>query len=193
MSCAINLMSPFARRREVLRARLGQWRNVLVLLLIILLVVTVTHSFFVRQKYLQQQLLETTVQPIDHLKEANKRITKRINDIRSKQKLLLAVSNRESTVTILGMVGDTIARLGNGVFLERIEIANPLNASIESTNPPQMLQLVGIADSNSAAKEVADELRTRFPSMQVEVASNTENHIRDLVIHKFFVLCTFPQ
>lgn len=193
MSRAINLMTLTSRRREVYRTRLRQWLKVSGALVLILAMVTATHSYGVRKTSLEQQLLETTLEPINHLKEANKRLAKQIAAIRDEGQFVLALSNRKPTVTLLGVLGSAVAKIGDHAFLEKIEISSSGRATYTQLNSPMVLDIAGLADNQSAAGQVAEELQTSIPSGTVEMTANKETRIKNQSVYDFSLHFTFQN
>ncbi len=193
MSRAINLMTLYARRREVYRARFRQWLKVSGALLLILAMVTATHSYCVRKTTLEQQLLETTLEPINHLKESNKRLAKQIAAIRDEEQFVLALSSRKPTVMLLGVLGSAVAKVGDRAFLEKIEISSSERATYSQLNSPMVLDIAGLADNKSAAGQVAEELQMSIPSGTVEMTANKETRIKNLPVYDFSLHCTFQN
>ncbi|TWU29456.1 hypothetical protein [Bythopirellula polymerisocia] len=193
MSRTINLMTPYARRREIYRARLRQWLKITSALFLVLALVTSAHYYYVRQIGLEQQLLETMLEPINHLKEANKRLAKQIAAIRDEEQFVLALSSENHTVTVLGLLGSAVAKVGDRVFFEKIELSSSGRTDYPQTNSPMVLDIAGIADNKAAAIQVAEELQSSIPAGKVDVTTNKETRINNLLMHNFALHGTFQN
>lgn len=193
MSFAINLMTPYARRREIYRTRLRQWLNISGITLLILIVATSVHYYHVRQINLERQLLETSLEPINHLKNANTRIVKQIAAIRDEEQFILALSSKKPTVTLLGLLGSAVAKAGDHVFVERLELSNLERSTTMSVETPIVIDIAGLANNKSSAGQLAEGFQTSIPSGKLEVTSNKETRLKNQLVHDFTLHGTFQN
>lgn len=191
MSFAINLMTPYARRREIYRTRLRQWLSISSITLLILIITTSVHYYYVREINLERQLLETSLEPINHLKNANTRIVKQIAAIRDEEQFILALSSEKPTVTLLGLLGTAVAKAGDHVFVERLELSNLERSTTTPMETPIAIDIAGLAINKSSAGQLAEGFQTSIPSGKVEVTSNKEIRLKNQLVHDFTLQGTF--
>ncbi|QEG34200.1 hypothetical protein [Bythopirellula goksoeyrii] len=191
MSFAINLMTPYARRREIYRTRVRQWLSISSITLLILIITTSVHYYYVREINLERQLLETSLEPINHLKNANTRIVKQIAAIRDEEQFILALSSEKPTVTLLGLLGTAVAKAGDHVFVERLELSNLERSTTTPMETPIAIDIAGLANNKSSAGQLAEGFQTSIPSGKVEVTSNKETRLKNQLVHDFTLQGTF--
>lgn len=124
MKSSVNLMSRGARRQECRRTRQRQWCFALGVLLLLLGGLTTERYVSHRSTLRQQHALEAKYEPIGALKSANKVLSKQIAAIRDEEQFVLALSKREPTITLLGLLGNAVADGNSHVFLQKIELQN---------------------------------------------------------------------
>ena len=188
---AINLMSPQAKRHQCIRTRASQWGRVLLILLALLGIVTGERYLAYRRAVQDQLLLEAAYEPIVELKSANRLLSQQIAAIRNEEQFVLALSEQEPTITILGLVGNAVADGQDRLFLQKIELNNIGLATDPPAEKQTIVDLAGIAESTVAINELADTLRGTVSFGTVDVMSTKQFRIKQQSMHDFSVQCRY--
>jgi hypothetical protein len=158
---------------------------VLLVVAIALGVVTLERYVTYRSSASEQLALEAAYDPIQELKAANKLLSKQIAAIRNEQQFVLALSDQEPTITLLGLVGKTVAEANERVFLQKIELNNLGLAGGPPTEKKTVLDLMGIANSSEAVSQLAESMQTLVPFGKVDTTSNKEYRLKTQVMQEF--------
>ena len=191
MKSSLNLMSLGARRQECRRTRQRQWCFVLAGILLCLSLVTTERFFSHRSTLRQQHALEAKYEPIGALKAANKILAKQIAAIRDEEQFVLALSKREPTITLLGLLGDAVADGDSHVFLQKIELVNVGLESMAKDGLGTQLDVAGIANSTSAVNEFKETLQASLPFGKIDISSTKEYQLKQQSMQDFSLQCTF--
>ncbi len=184
MRSSLNLMSLAARRQECLRTRLRQWLALLGVTAAFVCLFAAERYWTYHHAVHKQLRLEAKYEPLAELQKSNKSLTRQIDTIRKEEQFVLALSNREPVVTLLGVLGESIANSNNHVFLQKIELSH----AVESTSPvarQSTLELAGIANSGPAVKDFADALQRALPFDKVGVTSTKEQRLKQQSVQEF--------
>jgi hypothetical protein len=187
----INLMSLQARRRECMRTRVRQWTTALCIVTGVLAFVTLERYVAYRTISQQQFALQTKYDPIAELKSANQLLAKQIAAIRGEEQFVLALSEREPTMTLLSMLGESVSKVDQRVFLQKIELNNK---GFEEGSPiakKTVLDMAGIANSGGAVNQFADLLRQSVAFGKVEIISTKEYQMKQQPMHDFSLQMNF--
>ncbi len=190
MKSSINLMSLQNRRRECIRARLRQWCTVLATLSTLLGTVMAERYWAFGTKVHQQLSLEAKYEPLANLKKANKSLAKQINAIRNEEQFVLALSDREPAVTLLGVLGTAVTASENRVFLQKIELNNVVEDHAQASRR-SVLELAGIANSGPAVQQFTETLQQALSFGKVEVTSTKEYRLKQQLLQDFSLQCNF--
>jgi hypothetical protein len=182
---SINLMSAQAQRHGCVWMRVRQWTRVLVVTTFVLGAVTLERYLVYRSATEKQLALEADYDPVEELKMANKLIAKQIGAIRNEEQFVLALSDQEPTITLLGMVGRTVSDADEHVFLQKIEVNNLGLAGGPPTEKKTVLDLSGTANSSTAVDQFADSLRGAVPFGKVDIPTSSERRIKTQVMQDF--------
>jgi Tfp pilus assembly protein PilN len=187
----INLMSLQAQRRECVRTRLRQWIYILAVVVVALGLLTLERYFGYRGATQQQLALEAAYDPISELKTANKLLTKQIAAIRSEKEFVLALSEQEPTITLLGLLGKAVADGNERVFLQKIELNNLGLASGSPTQKSTVLDLAGIANTGTAVNQFVETLQSVVPFGKIGITTSKEYRIKQQTMQDFSLQCNF--
>lgn len=188
---SINLMSPQARRHSCVRTRLRQWASVLFIVAGVLGLFTLERYFAYRSSLRRQLALEADYDPIKELKIANKLLIKQIEAIKNEEQFVLALSDREPILTLLGLIGKSVADADERVFLQKIEVSN-LGLGVGSpAEKKTMLDLTGVANSGPEVKHFAELLQGLVSFGSVDVVSSVERRIKKQVMQDFILQGNF--
>lgn len=190
MRSSLNLMSLATRRQECLRARLRQWLAILGVTAAGLCLFGAERYWAYQHAAHKQLRMEAKYEPIADLQKSNKSLTRQIDAIRKEEQFVLALSNREPVVTLLGVLGESIADSDNHVFLQKIELNNAIESNSAATQQ-STLELAGIANSGSAVKDFTDTLQSSIPFGKVGVTSTKEQRLKQQTVQDFSLQCTF--
>jgi hypothetical protein len=190
MNASINLMSLRTRRQECVRSRLRLWSVALAALAGLMGLVSVERYLAYRYLLHRQLGLEAKYEPVAELKNANKSLTKQIAVIREEEEFVLALSKRESMVTLLGVLGEVVADADSRVFLKTIGLNNVVVAGSEIVRE-SMLEIAGVANSGPAVKELAESLQRSLSFGKVDVTSTQEFRLKQQSMQDFSLECTF--
>jgi hypothetical protein len=133
----------------------------------------------------RQLALEAGYDPIKELKAANRLLIKQIAAIKSEEQFVLALSDQEPTLTLLGLIGKSVADANERVFLQKVEVNNLGLAEGNSTEKKTMLDLTGVANSGTEVKQFAELLQGAVPFGEIDVASSSERRIKTQVMQDF--------
>lgn len=182
---SINLMSLQAQRHGYIHMRIRQWTRVLLVIALVLGAVTLERYVAYRSAMRQQLALEADYDPIAELKTANRLLAKQITAIRNEEQFVLALSDQEPTITLLGLLGKAIADANERVFLQKIELNNEGLAGGRTTEKKTVLDLAGVANSGTAVNQFAETLQGSVPFGKVEVTSSKEYRIKTQAMQDF--------
>lgn len=191
MNNSINLMSFTSRRRECWRMRLRQWTKALAVFAGFLSAVSTVQYLAFLEAYSEQQGLEAKYEPLHQLKNANKFLTRQIAAIRGEEQFVLALSEREPTLTLLGLLGESIQNSDGRLFLQKIELRNKVSAG-QILEPAQTsLDVAGLANSSTAINQFADSLRSQLPFGKIDILSTQEVRMKQHSMNDFNLQCSF--
>jgi hypothetical protein len=182
---SINLMSPHAQRHDSVRLRLRQWTHVLTVAAILLGFLTLERYLVYRSAIQQQLALEADYDPIEELKTANKLLAKQILAIKNEEQFVLALSDQEPTITLLGMVGKSVTDSNEHVFLQKIELNNLGLAGGPPSEKRTVIDVSGIANSGAAVNQFAETLQGAVPFGKVDITSSKEYRVKTQVMQDF--------
>jgi hypothetical protein len=182
---SINLMSLQAQRHGCVHARIRQWARMLLVTAVIIGAVTLERYSAYCSAAQSQLALEADYDPIEELKAANKLLAKQITAIRNEEQFVLALSDHEPTITLLGLLGKAVAEANEHVFLQKIELNNMGLAGGPPTEKKTVLDLGGIANSSGAVNEFAQTLQGSVPFGKVDVTSSKEYRIKTQAMQDF--------
>jgi Fimbrial assembly protein (PilN) len=191
MTTTINLMSLHARRRECSRTRIRQWSTAVGALCGVLALLSLERYVAYRTISERQFALQNKYDPIAELKTANQILAKQIAAIRGEEQFVLALSEREPTITILGLLGKAVSEADQRIFLQKLEL---FNQSLEVGSPVAkkiVLDMAGIANSGSAVNQFADKLRQSLSFGKVEITSAKEYQVKQQTMHDFSLQMNF--
>lgn len=187
----INLMSARARRHHCVRMRLRLWTRVLLVAILFLAAIT-GERYSVYQTAAERQLaLEAAYDPIEEIKSANKLLAKQIALIRNEEQFVLALSDPEPTILLLGMMGKAVADSNERVFLQRIELVNLGLAGGPPHEKKTVIDLAGFANSGAAVAQFAEAVRAFVPFGKADVLSSKESHLKTHTMQEFSLQGTF--
>lgn len=188
---SINLMSLQSRRQEKIRTRVRQWGRTLLALSALLGVITGERYLAYHHAAQEQLVLEAAYEPIVELKAANRQLSKQIAAIHREEQFVLSLSEQEPTITLLGILGKTVADGKDRVFLQKIELNNFTLASGESAEKRTVVDLVGTAQSGAAVNELAAALRGAVSFGTVDVDSTRQYRVQQQTMQDFSLQCTY--
>jgi cell division protein FtsB len=191
MNGPINLMSLRARRQECWRMRLRQWTKALLVLTGFLVAVTAVQYAAYLGTYAEQQVLEAKYEPVNELKNANKLLTRQIAAIRGEEQFVLALSEREPTLTLLGLLGDKVLDSKERVFVQKIELRNLVSAGGVQEPAQTSLDVAGLANSSTAVTQFADALKSELPFGKIDITSTKEVRMKQQTMNDFNLQGTF--
>lgn len=191
MKNSLNLMSLGARRQECRRIRQRQWCFALAIVLLLLSLVTTERYFSYVTTLRQLHALEAKYEPIGALKAANKILSKQIAAIRDEEQFVLALSKREPTITLLGLLGNTVADGDSHVFLQKIELVNVGLESMAKDGLGTQLDVAGIANSTSAVTAFKETLQSSLPFGKIDISSTKEYQLKQQTMQDFSLQCNF--
>ncbi len=191
MKNSLNLMSLSARRRECIRTRLRQWGRVLTAVFALVAVVTTERYIEHRSIAHQQIALESKYEPVTELKKANKHLASQIALIRAEEQFVLALSEREPTVTLLGVISTAVADGGSHVFLKKIELNNMASESAPQNESSTILELVGTGDGGAAVNQFVKTMQTSLPFAKVDITSTQDYRLKQQSLQDFSLQCNF--
>jgi hypothetical protein len=191
MMASINLMSLQAQRHSCIRTRIRQWTCILLVVSGVLGLLTLERYFAYRSSMHQQLALEADYEPIKELKVANKSLTKQIEAIKNEEQFVLALSDQEPILTLLGLVGKSIADGQEHVFLQKIEVNNLGLAGGPPSEKKTMLDLTGVANNDAEVKHFAELLQAAVPFGKVDVSSSNERRFKTQVMQDFILQGNF--
>lgn len=191
MTRSINLMSLQARRRECVRTRIHQWTTALGVVCGVLALITLERYVAYRTISREQFTLQTRYDPIAELKNANQVLANQIAAIRGEEQFVLALSEREPTMTILGVLGESVSKVDQHVFLQKIELNNQGFEGGFPVAKKTVLDMAGIANSGSAVNQFADLLRQSVAFGKVEITSTNEYQMKLQTMHDFSLQMNF--
>ncbi|MDZ4659266.1 MAG: PilN domain-containing protein [Bythopirellula sp.] len=190
MKSSINLMSLQIRRKECIRVRLRQWTVTLATLATLLGLATAERYWAYRTKVHRQLTLEAKYEPLADLKTANKSLARQIEAIRNEEQFVLALSNHEPAVTLLGVLSEAVVDSESRVFLQKIELNNVVQADAQSTRQ-SVLELAGIANSGPAVKQFAETLQHSLSFGKIDITSTKEYRLKQQLLQDFSLQCNF--
>jgi hypothetical protein len=191
MNSSINLMSLGARRQECWRMRLWQWTKALLVCTGFLVAVTAVQYAAYVKTYAEQQVLEAKYEPVNELKNANKLLTRQIGAIRAEEQFVLALSEREPTLTLLGLLGDTVLDSNGRLFVQKIELRNLVSAAGVQVPAQTSLYVAGLANSSTAVNQFAEALKSQLPFGKIDITSTKEVRMKQQSMNDFNLQCTF--
>jgi Tfp pilus assembly protein PilN len=191
MRSSLNLMSLSARRKECRRMRKRHWSFVLASVLVCLGLVTTQRYLSHMSTLRQQHALESKYEPIGALKSANKILAKQIAAIRDEEQFVLALSKREPTITLLGLLGNAVADGDSHVFLQKIELVNVGLESMAKDGLGTQLDVAGIANSTSAVNAFKETLQESLPFGKIDISSTKEYQLKQQTMQDFSLQCVF--
>ncbi len=190
MKSSINLMSLPIRRKECIRARLRQWTMTLATLATVLGLVMTQRYWAYRSLVHRQLTLEAKYEPLADLKKANKSLASQIDAIRNEEQFVLALSDREPTVTLLGVLSEAVADSDSRVFLQKIELNNIVQADAQATRQ-SVLELAGIANSGPAVQQFAETLQHSLSFGKIDITSTKEYRLKQQLLQDFSLQCNY--
>jgi hypothetical protein len=191
MKRSLNLMSLSTRRQECIRTRLRQWSVVLVAVIVLIVIVTTERYIAYRYTARQQFALEAKYEPITELKKANKHLANQIVLIRAEEQFVLALSEREPTITLLGLVSAAVAEGNSHVFLKKIELTNIASESAPQDGSSTILEVVGIGNGGAAVKQFTEALQNSLPFAKVDITSTNDYSLKQQPMQDFSLQCNF--
>lgn len=191
MNNSINLMSLGARRQECWRMRLRQWTKALLVFTGFLVAVTAVQYAAYYETYAEQQVLEAKYEPINELKNANKLLSRQIAAIRGEEQFVLALSEREPTLALLGVLGNTVLDSDGRLFVQKIELRNIASVSGAQETNQTSLDVAGLANSSTAVNQFAESLRSHLPFGKIDILSTQEVRMKQHSMNDFNVKCSF--
>lgn len=190
MKSSINLMSLSVRRQECIRTRLRQWCAALAVLAAVTGIMTAERYWSYQTKVHRQLTLEAKYEPLTDLKKANKSLAKQIDAIRNEEQFVLALSDREPVVTLLGVLGAAVNQSDSHVFLQKIELNNLVEADAQDTRR-SVLELAGIANSGPAVQQFAEILQDLLSFGKIDITSTKEYRLKQQSLQDFSLQCNF--
>jgi cell division protein FtsB len=191
MSNSINLMSLGSRRQECWRMRIRQWMKTLAIFAGFLTAVSAVQYAAYLETYAEQQRLEAKYGPLNELKNANKLLVRQIATIRGEEQFVLALSEREPTLTLLGVLGNTVLDSDGRLFVQKIELRNMVNVSGAPEPSQTSLEVAGLANSSTAINQFAESLRSQLPFGKVDILSTQEVRMKQHSMNDFNLKCSF--
>jgi hypothetical protein len=191
MISSINLMSLGSRRHECWRMRSRQWTKALAIFAGFLTAVTAVQYATYLETYAEQQVLEAKYGPLNELKTANKLLTRQIAAIKGEEQFVLALSEREPTLTLLGVLGNTVLDSDGRLFVQKIELRNMVSVSGAQEPSQTSLDVAGLANSNTAITQFAESLRSQLPFGKVDILSTQEVRMKQHSMNDFNLKCSF--
>jgi hypothetical protein len=191
MNNSINLMSFLSRRRECWRMRLRQWTKALTIFAGFLTLVAGVQFATYLETSADQLRLEAKYEPLHQLKNANKLLTRQIAAIRGEEQFVLALSEREPTLTLLGLLGDSVQDSEGRLFVQKIELHNKVSPGQTQEPALTSLDVAGLANSSTAINQLADSLRSQLPFGKIDILSTQEVRMKQHSMNDFNLKCSF--
>lgn len=191
MKKSLNLMSLQSRRQECLRARIRQWTRILGVAVILIGAVFVRQYLSYRAAIHTQLALESEYEPIADLKKANKYLAEQITAIQAEEQFVLSLSDRQPTVTLLGILSKAVADSKNRVFLKKIELNNIPFEAVSEGAASMVLEMAGIANGGPAVSELLSSLQASLPFAKVGITSSRDFRMKQQSMQDFLLECSF--
>lgn len=188
----VNLMSQTARNRESRRDCLRLWSRVTVAS-VVLATPFMLHAYYeVRQHKAAVAALEMRYDPIRQLIAETKRLRTQIEQTQQLGRLPLALSRKTSVPTFLGLVGQTVSKLGGNVFLQQLtyeDSPDPFSNRLGATK----IALAGLSVDRKATSVLVASLRRALPFADFETADASSTPINGQTRDSFSVRGSFPK
>ena len=189
----LNLMSDRSRIRTCTRKRIRQWTLVLMTLCILLVPTWFAIWLPVYQQNQHVAALETRYEPFRQMSKASKEFKKRIELVQAQEKISLALAKIDTpVVTLLGLVGKTVAESQGQVYLEKLEFQQSAAAiSDEENDTTTSILVAGRGANKKSVLRLNKNLKTALPFADIKLRSSKPEFINQKQIEKFLLQCSF--
>ena len=172
MSLYVNLMSEQARMRQLRHERLQQWSRIVLAEIAMLLPLAAYVWLPAFQENQQLAALQSQYEPIRQLIATNKSIREKIELVREKDRLTLALSNSVPVVTLMGLLGQAVNQLQGQVYINGLELQQDRHPWKENGQKSVVLTLQGLGADSGAARQFAEALQEVLPYASVQLTSS---------------------
>ncbi len=189
----LNLMSNRSRVQTCARKRLRQWTVVLTVLGFLFIPTWFAIWLPVHQQGEEVAALEARYEPFRQMNKASKEFKKRIELVQAQEKISLALAKIDTpVVTLLGIVGKTVAESQGQVYLEKLEFQQ--SASLLSEQESETSRAISVAGRGISKKSVIrlrKNLKTALPFADVKLRTSKPEFINQQQIEKFLLQSSF--
>lgn len=189
----LNLMSNRSRVQTCARKRLRQWIVVLTVLGFLLVPTWFAIWLPVHQQGEQVAALEARYEPFRQMNKASKEFKKRIELVQAQEKISLALAKIDTpVVTLLGIVGKTVAESQRQVYLEKIEFQqSALLLSKQESETTRSISVAGRGISKKSVIRLRKNLKAALPFADVKLRTSKPEFINQQQIEKFLLQSSF--
>jgi hypothetical protein len=201
----INLLPFEFRRRQLIRARVGQSCVVAGSAVIAIAVVLWSQHVSLRALRGEATRLDLQCEPLRQTTLENSRIEQRVQELTNRQSLLSEIESTQKTLSLIGIVSRSARRGGSRVQVRQFSVQrirsvsnNPPAASIkedvksenDAQHPQMKLTLSGVAMDDLAVAKFVVALREDGVFNVVELKSSLEGGAGDHMFRQYQIECT---
>ncbi len=190
MTIRVNLMPLAVRRRIVLNRAVRLW---LVVYLAAGVLLSLGYAFSWRhalQAAQSRDLYQTQYKPIEEKKRQILRNARRMEHLRTYEKLPLALVNEMPPLTVIGSLSSSVKNTNGQVFIETFEFRSPEPSHGGPVR--RVVSLRGIGQDDAAITQFVDQLRAAGLFTQVELKSTLAKRVRELNVREYQIECLLP-
>lgn len=191
----VNLFSESFQRRQLVRARIRFWGTAILAASGLAILVGGFAWTELRSISISHEWLATQYAPIESLKKEISAFTNRIANLRHRESAALMLSEDQSVMTLLAIVGQAVRTADDEIYVERLLLDQrqqnrPTNDPIPSS-AAHVLTMNGVGMNDLAVARFTAALRDAEIFQEVTLESTVPASVGDARFRTFHLECTF--
>lgn len=185
---SVNLMTPTARRRVVVRASIRKWFTIYCGAIATMAVAWGIAWWDHARAARNRAHFESQYEPINQLKLASTTIEQQIADLQERNGIAFALSRSRPTVSLVGVVSQAVAKTNGGVYLRHLQLHKG-DALSNAGASRCAIEIRGLGRDESDIAQLVESIKHQQVFSNVDLKSTIAKRDGDLSLREFLIEC----